>query len=195
MALAMISATQAQHIVLEACEAEAGEAFAIASCRLATQGDYWIIGCNSARFVLHGDDSAYHVGVAAYLVDAHSGALEVVGSAQSCEEYLQDKRDLAAAGDGRYILQAGFGRADKVALIRLHQRLGLPLAHALQRTMDEQRHWFSGRRRILQQLQGRLDAEGIATELILHAGNSTAIPIEDGGLCWEALGRLLQRKA
>jgi len=99
----MITSEDAQAAVLTRVNSAAHvlcrDTFVIQSCVLSARSDYWIVRANSEDFVLRGMGEKQYVGVNAYLVSTVAGSIEIVGSGQSVESYLQDKYDVEAAGD------------------------------------------------------------------------------------------------
>ena len=105
----MIAEEDAKAIILDMLNSrEHKDTFVIQSCALSPRGDYWIIRANSEDYVLRGMGEKCYVGVNAHLVSTLTGDTELVGSAASVESYLQDKYDLAAAGDQHYVLAPAF---------------------------------------------------------------------------------------
>jgi hypothetical protein len=179
----MLDAQQAKSIVLRHCEGNsqspAREPFAIQSCELSEQGEYWIVRANSEDYVLHGRGEHCYVGVNAHLVAVESGKIETVGSGQSVDQYLQDKHDIRKAGSSSYVLKPVFEHTDKAAIIRLRQSLECSMQIALQLVTPEFRNWFTGRRRVLQDIQVLLERGGVTTSIDLQPDPGHAIEVDD----------------
>ena len=179
----MLDAQQARSIVLRHCEGNSQsperERFAIQSCELSEQGEYWIVRANSEDYVLHGRGEHCYVGVNAYLVEIESGKIETVGSGQSLEQYLRDKHDVRNAGSSSYVLKPVFEHTDKAAIIRLRQSLECSMQIALQLVSPEHRHWFTGKRRVLHDIQVLLERGGVATSICLEPEPGQAIEVDE----------------
>jgi len=169
-----ISAEQAQAIVLASFTSEP---WAVESCRLSACGEYWVIGSNSAAYVLHGQAEHLHFGVNAQLVHTISGAREIVDSGMEVEDYLSDKRDGLAAGDRYYVLEPDFERTDKSLLIRLRQKLECSLQMAMQMLSEPNRRWLTGTRRALMDAQALLAREGVPTTVVLRDDVGPAVAL------------------
>lgn len=70
---------------------EYGDEFVVSSICLSERSDYWIVMANSRAWVEQGEFSKCYVGVSAYLINVKSGELEIVGSAETPEAFLQNK--------------------------------------------------------------------------------------------------------
>jgi hypothetical protein len=191
----MIPADQATALVLKRSEAASlnRERFAVQSCALSVRGDYWIVRINSEDFVLRHIGERQYVGVNAHLVDTSSGQIEIVGSGQSVEQYLEDKYDIATAGGKQYVLEASIDRSDKRSVIRLRQKLEISLQRAMQLVSPESRGWLTGKRRTLSCAQAMLQREGIATTVELREDPGVAVAIDDSVWHWKALVSALSR--
>lgn len=177
----MLSAQQASAIVLDLHKGLVRdgrpERFVIQSCGLSTNGDYWIIRCNTEDCVLHGKTEYCYVGVNAHLVAVNTGALETVASCFSVEEYLQDKEDLHVAAGRSYVLEPSFPRESKAAVINLRQKLACSYQDSFALLSGTDRQWLTGQRRYLEEVQRLLATEGIATSIELQADPQGAISI------------------
>lgn len=190
MATEVTSEVDAKNLVLS--RVGCSEPFAVQSCVLSSRGDYWIIRANSAAFVLHGDTSRLYVGVSAYLIDVHSGELEIVSSYTSAEHYLQDKYDVLEAAGQHYVLCAGFAREDKKAIVALRQKLDCPLLRALM--LAEHAHpWVTGKKSVLQHAQKLLANQGVSSVISLVDDPKDAPMINDSIWHWQALRELLRQ--
>lgn len=191
----MINEEQAKALVLHRCEtfSQDGERFAVQSCALSGNGDYWIVRANSEDFVLRGIHERCYVGGNAHLVNTASGDIETVGSAQSVEQYLEDKYDLIQAGDKHYVLEPNFGRDDKATTILLRQKLDCSLQRAIEFLSPVSRCWLTGKKSTLRKAQDMLAREGISTSIQLQAEPGSALQIDDSVWYWEALKALLNR--
>jgi len=191
----MINEAQAKALVLNRCDtfSQDGERFAVQSCTLSPKGDYWIIRANSEDFVLRGIQERCYVGVNAHLVDTASGCIETVGSAQSVEQYLEDKYDLTEAGDKHYVLEPSFGRDDKATTILLRQKLDCSVQRAIELLSPASRRWLTGKKSTLRKAQSLLAQEGISTSIQLQVAPGSALNIDDSVWYWEELKALLNR--
>lgn len=187
----MITSAAAQQLVLDRL-AKSGEKFCIQSCDLSPKGDYWIVRANSEDFVLHGRTERCYVGVSAYLIHTATGALEILGSATGWPDHLQDKYDLAAAGDAQYVLVPSFGFDDKRAVIHLRQQLDCSL-QTVRTMLAHDRAWLTGKLRVLNFAKKLLDEQGIRTTTGLRHGPVHAVPIDEALWCWELLRPALRR--
>jgi hypothetical protein len=156
------------------------ERFAIQSCELSFNGDYWVIRSNSEDYVVHGMTEFCYVGVNAYLVNVVTGKHETVVSCMSVEEYLQDKYDLEAASGNQYVLTPAIERGDKPALVNLRRKLQCTYPQILALLTGKQRHWLTGKRRLLEEAQRLLLEQAITTqiELVTDAGEAVTIGVE-----------------
>ena len=177
----MLSAQQACAIVLDLHEGSTRdghpERFVIQFCERSTDGDYWIIRCNTEDCVVHGKTECCYVGVNAHLVEVNTGALETVASCFSVEEHLQDKQDLHVAAGRSYILGPSFSSESKDAVVNLRKKLACSYPDTLALLMGTGRRWLTGKRRYLEEVQRLLASEGIATSIELHADLQGAISI------------------
>jgi hypothetical protein len=190
----MVGRPQAEEVVLRFCNASPaespGDELVIQSCELSEAGDYWIVRANSHAFVHDGDVSRCYVGVNAHLVDTHTGDHELVGSAQSVEQYLQDKYDLRTAAGRPYVLRPNFEPSDRHQAIRLRQLLGISAMAVLRLVAEPQRPWYHGSRRVLEGLQSALADHHISTRIVVEGGIGQATIVHDG-LSVEAALKLL----
>lgn len=189
----MISADAAKAIVLRLWEdAWPGERFAIQSCTLSPRGDYWVVGSNSEDFVLRGMFERCYVGISAHLVNALSGEVTIVGSAQSWEQILQDRYDEEAAEGRNYVLEPAFDRSDKEGLVNLHKQLPCSYAHAIGLLSSGGRQWFTGRLRILAHVREMLGDKGIQTTIVLRPDVQGAARVDEDDWRWDALASHLR---
>lgn len=191
----MIDADHAKALVLRRSEAvsQGRERFAIQSCKLSEQGDYWVIRANSEDFVHHGIQERCYVGLNAHLVNTASGEIDTVGSGQSVEQYLGDKYDAARAGTKHYVLGPNFDKNDKASVIRLRQKLDCTLQRAMQLVSPESSCWLTGKRRTLGHAQALLLREGIQTSIRLQQSLGSAVEIDDSVWHWDLLKSALNR--
>ncbi|MDQ7760544.1 hypothetical protein RAB70_03445 [Xanthomonas sontii] len=191
----MIEADQAKALVLRCCEAsrEGKDRFVIQFCALSECGDYWIIRANSEDFVLRGIQGRCYVGVNAHLVSTASGEIEIVGSGQSVDEYLQDKCDAARAGTNHYVLGPDFDKSDKAGVIRLRQKLECSLQRAMQLVSPEFNCWLTGEKRLLSDAKAILHKEGVTTSIRLLENPGCAVRIDNSVWYWTALKSALNR--
>ena len=194
----MIDATQAQAIVLRHCEGGRpcadSERFAVQSCEFSERGNCWIVRANSEDYVLHDRVERCYVGVNAYLVDRQSGSLEIVGSGQSVEQYLQDKDDLRSAGNCSYVLEPTFDQTGKFEVIRFRQALECSLHFALQMIAPQNRGWLTGKLRVLKDAQALLERRGVPTKIGLQQSSVGAVEVDDRAWHWQALKAALKSK-
>jgi hypothetical protein len=165
----VIAEEDAKAIILDMLNSrEHQDTFVIQSCALSPRGDYWIIRANSEDYVLRGMGEKCYVGVNAHLVSTLTGDTELVGSAASVESYLQDKYDLAAAGDQHYVLAPAFAREEKAALVNLRQKLSCSYPEALRLMEAPQKAWITGRLSTLKTAQELLQQNGISVMIELR---------------------------
>lgn len=191
----VITAEDAKSIILRLSRNdEDGLQLAIQSCELSPRGDFWVIRANSEDYVVRGMWERLLVGVSAYLVNVNDGTVSVVGSAQSCQEFLQDKHDEDAAGTMRYVLEPTFCRDDKMAVINLRQRLECSLQSALLMLSPGHRQWFTGRRSLLLDVQEVLSERGIQTAIVLLPSAESAIEVDRSMWHWDALASRMRSR-
>ncbi|NHZ34029.1 hypothetical protein [Massilia rubra] len=187
----MISSDMAQAMVLRRSEGDPSSAryekFAVQSCQLSRQGDYWIVCVNTAAYVLHGRAERCLVGANAHLVDVISGQIETVASCRPVEDYLQDKYDVRRAAGMHYMLTPAFDRTDKVAVIRIRQAFGCSMREAMKLASPEHHCWLTGPRRVLRWAQGELTLKNIVTDIILAPDAEDAVDIDDSIWHWDLL--------
>ncbi|MCO4180964.1 hypothetical protein LG195_00120 [Proteus terrae] len=175
----MITSQQAQNIVLNHCHSSpCGEQFAIYFCELSPKQDFWIIRCNSERYVIYNQPEHCYVGVNAYLVDTFTGKIDTVGSGESVEDFLQDIYDAKAAGSQFYLLRPTFSKENKIALLNLKQWLGYGYTDTVN-LLTISRNWFTGKRRHLQHIQALLNKSNIETEIVLVDKIEHAITVDN----------------
>lgn len=177
----MLSAQQACAIVLNLHEGSTRnghpERFVIQFCEGSSDGNYWVIRCNTEDYVVHGKTEYCYVGVNAHLVEVNTGAVETVASCFSVEEYLQDKRDLHIAEGRNYILEPSFSRESKGAVINLRKKLACSYPDTLALLTGTGRQWLTGKRRYIEEVQRLLASEGIETRIELHVDLQGAISV------------------
>ncbi|NHZ96239.1 hypothetical protein [Massilia sp. CCM 8734] len=187
----MISSETAQAMVLRRSEGDPSssrhEKFAVQSCQLSRQGDYWIVCVNTAAYVVHGRAEHCLVGVNAHLVDVISGQIETVASCRPVEDYLQDKYDVRRAAGMHYMLTPAFDRTDKVAVIRIRQAFGCSMQEAMKLASPEHHCWLTGPRRVLQWAQGELTLKNIVTDIVLAPDAAHAVDIDGSIWHWDLL--------
>ena len=171
----MINKGKAQKMILDLVnqsDQHVDDEFIISSIELSENKDYWIIVANSRAFIENNDFSRCYVGVRAYLVNTESAEIEVVGSGESIEDYLQDKNDIAVANGQMYVLACGFNKQDKQGIVHLHQVLKCSLSDAKilcrQKTV-----WFTAIKRDLLVAQQILNERKIITHIELIDPNKT----------------------
>lgn len=164
-----IGREQAERIVLDRLNREPDneDRFVIINSELAPRGDCWIIRANSAAYVESGDFSRMFVGVNAYLVDTANGTIEIVGSGETIEDYLQERYDERDAGGRHYVLACAIDRNDKPGLLCLHRALNCSLAVARQLIDEPHRLWLHGRKQVLMQAADLLRRRGVAVSIVL----------------------------
>lgn len=180
----MITSQQARDIVLNHCHSSpCDERFVIYFCELSAKQDFWIIRCNSERYVIYNQLEHCYVGVNAYLVDTYTGKIDIVGSGQNVEDFLQDIYDAQAAGSQFYLLRPIFSKENKIALLNLKQWLGYGYTDTVN-LLTINKNWFTGKRRNLQHVQILLNKRDINTEIIL-ADKTEGIVIIDNSTWFE----------
>jgi hypothetical protein len=141
--------------------------------------------------VLRGDASRCYVGVNAYLVDARTGAIEIVGSGQSVDSYLQDKYDLREAAGRHYVLHADFPPSGKRVIVHLRQVLECTVQRA--RELSEGgRPWLTGVRADLLRAQELFRQRGVATSIALVDEPLDARLMSGRILFWDPLRKVLR---
>ncbi|MGR2707945.1 hypothetical protein B7453_08430 [Pseudomonas sp. IB20] len=194
----MVSAQQASASILELFKGSIRDGrpqrFVIQSCELSSDGNFWVIRCNTEDYVVYGKFEYCLVGVNAHLVDVRTGSHETVASCFSVDEYLQDKRDVHAAAGKCYVLVPVFSRESKEAVINLRQKLQCSYPQSFALLSSTGRRWLTGTRRYLEHAQRLLAIEGIATGIELESDPSGAIAI--GPETWHinAVLRALEKK-
>lgn len=193
----MISAEDAQAIVLSRINSAPDDVFrdifAIQSCELSARRDYWIVRANSEDFVCRGIGEKQYVGVNAYLVSSVSGNLEIVGSGQSVENFLQDRYDTEAACGKYYVLVPNFTRHEKTALVNLRKKLECTFQEAILLISAPQNPWITGSLGTLKTAKKILERQDINVSIQLLSEISNAIEIDDGVWHWSALKTELRR--
>lgn len=175
----MINSQQAQDIVLNHCHSSpCGERFAIYFCELSPKQDFWIIRCNTERYVIYNQLEHYYVGVNAYLVGTFTGKIDIVGSGESVEDFLQDIYDAQTAGSQFYLLHPTFSKENKIALLNLKQWLGCGYTDTI-KLLTINRSWFTGKHRYLQHIQILLNKRNINTEIILVDKTESIVIIDN----------------
>ncbi|MFZ6656440.1 hypothetical protein [Undibacterium sp. TJN19] len=194
----MITAEDAQAIILRRCHQgrknNGEDEFVIQSCELSPRKDYWVIRANSADFVIRGLIEHCYVGVNAHLVDILTGEVETIGSAQSLQNYLEDKYDLINAKGNSYILRPGFDIKDKSALINLRQKLECRLQDVISMTSPDNNFWLTGTFRVLSEVKKLLEAADIKVNIELHSNLRGAIEIDERAWYFDAVKKHLQRR-
>lgn len=109
--------------------------FVIQSLKLSSKSDYWIIRANSEAYVKYRGSSKCYVGVNAYLVNTHTGQIEIVTSAQ-IDKYLQDKYDERDSNGKFYVLGSGYKDKNKLAIIKLPELYGYLFWQDIEKTMS-----------------------------------------------------------
>lgn len=190
----MITSQKAQDLVLNLCNSKCyNDKFIVYFCELSLNQDYWIIRCNSERYILNNSHAHCYVGVNAYLVNTLTGEIEIVSSAHSIDDFLQDKSDLQRAGQCFYILQPTFTKENKQALINLKQWLGCGYTEALSLLSLNNNKWFTGKLRYLQHIQALLKNKNIKTEISLIETTDNAVVIEPNILYEEDIKKELNK--
>lgn len=169
----MFDQIRAETILLESLNSsylngDREDKFVISSIKLSLNKDYWIITANSEAYVKHDDFSRCYVGVNAYLVNAKTGEIEIIGSCESVENYLQDKYDDIEAKGCLYVLGSGYKENDKKAIIKLHQILQCKLSDSRELIKGNKCIWFTGKKRVLSRVSDFFRTQGIETEIALE---------------------------
>lgn len=176
----MITSQQAQDIVLNHCHSSPpySEQFTIYFCELSPKKDFWIIRCNSERYVIYNQLDHCYVGVNAYLVDTTTGKIDIVGSGESVEDFLQDIYDVQTASNQYYLLHPAFSKENKIPLLHLKHWIGCGYIDAIN-LLTINKNWFTGKRRYLKHIQVLLDKQNIETEIILVDKTEHAIIVDN----------------
>lgn len=177
----MHTETQARNKVLtlvnSGSEHSVVDGFVISGIYLSEKKDYWIVRANSRAYVEGGDQSMCYVGVNSYLVNTESGEIEIVGSANSVESYLQQKYDLLESRGGHYVLICCFDPQAKEAILKLHKVFNCSLRKA-KYLLSERKARFTGQKTYLVSVQKLLSAKGIETEIALLETTESAILLD-----------------
>lgn len=190
----MITSQQAQDLILKYCNASlTDDIFVVYFCELSPKQDYWIIRCNSERYVIHNQLEHYYVGVNAYLVNTSTGKIDIVGSGDNVEDFLQDIYDTQTAGSQFYILRPTFTKESKVALLQLKQWISCGYIDAINLLTINQA-WFTGKRRDLQHIQTLLKIQNIDTDIILVNDIKNAVIIDNDIWFEQDVRRVLSEK-
>ncbi|EST58564.1 hypothetical protein I5E97_14805 [Proteus hauseri] len=175
----MITSQQAQDIVLNHCHSSPyDELFTVYFCELSPKQDFWIIRCNSERYVIYNQLEHCYVGINAYLVDTSTGKIDIVGSGESVEDFLQDKYDLQRANGYFYVLSPSFTKENKQALINFKQWLACGYSEIILLLSSDKNKWFTGSYRTLQHIQIQLKAVEIDTKITLMEKTDDAVVVE-----------------
>ena len=121
---------------------ENSDEFVISSIRLSPREDFWIVQANCRAYVEFGDLSKCYVGVGAYMLNAETGEIEIIGSAESPDNFLQDVYDERIAGNRFYALKCSHDLGDKRAIVNLHKMFNCPLVKAKELIRSNQ-YWFT----------------------------------------------------
>lgn len=189
----MYSELEARQKVLDfvnSGSAEREDEFVVSSIHLSEHSDYWIVTANSRAYVEEGDISRCYVGVSAYMLNTESGEIEIIGSAQSPQIFLQDKYDLRRAGSQSYVLVCSHDKYDKRAIINFHQVFKCPLQKAI-KLIRERRDWFTGKKRFLVEAQNLLAQKGIKTIVELKSQTLATSTIKSEIIWWEAMEKIV----
>ncbi|WP_368869187.1 hypothetical protein [Proteus terrae] len=116
-------------------------------------------------------------------MDTYTGKIDIVGSGQNVEDFLQDIYDAQAAGSQFYLLRPIFSKENKIALLNLKQWLGYGYTDTVN-LLTINKNWFTGKRRNLQHVQILLNKRDINTEIIL-ADKTEGIVIIDNSTWFE----------
>lgn len=181
----MLSEEQAVGIVSEYWNTRASDPrglFALAAVSLTAERDFWVIYGNTKAWVEEGDLMAMSVGIGGFLVDANTGELFIIGSAQGDAEVLQDLRDARAAAGQHYVLAAGTGSGDFQEVTSLRKLLPCGIMQARRLLAPPGRYWFTGSKRTLESHASEFQKIGMPSEVILVADPVDAIPV---GYPWD----------
>jgi hypothetical protein len=193
----MLDRTEAETLLLKLLNSsskvlERGDRFAISSVELSSNKDYWVIRANSEAYVIEGDFNRFYIGVNAYLIDICTGEIEIVGSSQSIDEYLQDKYDAKAAKGLMYVLGSGYKETDKKTIIKLRQLLQCSLSESRELIMGEKRFWFTGKKRILCAVVRSFNIQNIETDITLV--RSCNLPELSSFIFWEDVVQVMHKR-
>lgn len=187
----MITAEQAKQIILDQYNHDSDENHVIYYCEISPNQDYWIIRCNTEKSIVYQQLEYLLIGVNAHLVNTETGEVEVVGSGQDVDEYLQDNYDLRQAGTQSYVLIPVFDINNKAVLIKLRQHLQCSFAdmHLLFSTKPQV--GFTGTRRQLQHIQQQLNLFNISSNINLTPPPVKALIMNDANWHYEDSKKLL----
>lgn len=177
----MLSEEQAVAIVSEDWNAHVSDPrdqFALSKASLTPERDFWIIYGNTKASVVEDDFMRTYVGTGGFLVDAITGELVVIGSAQKAAEVLQDLRDSRASAGQHYVLAAGTGSGEHSEVVALRKLLPCGLLHARRLLASPDRYWFTGPKRILESHSTELQQIGMPSEVILVVDPAHAIAVD-----------------
>ena len=186
----MLTRQEIESLVLRMYSAD-GSPSAIQTCEQSADNAYWVVRANDARYALHGRTEFCNVGVNAYLVDASTGEIEVVGSACSVEQYLADKKDLQLAGSKKYVLYTSFDGYDPKWVIHLHRKIGCSLSDS-RRLARNTEWWLTGKKSVLDAARHLFAREGIPVSVTLAVNAGMAKLLSDAPYFWDDLKKVLQ---
>lgn len=189
-----ISSATAQAIVLRYAESEwsDGERFAIQSCQFSPRRDHWVVCCNREDYVLWGRLEREYIGVGAYVVNASTGALEVVSSLGLFAYFCPKQDDEEDEVGDDYLLQADFDRSDKRGLINLRQQLECRYEEAFRLLSDTGNGWLTGRQRVILAVQEILAERGVRVRVALCPGPTRAVRLDKRLKSWDEVKLVLR---
>ena len=155
-----------------------GDEFHPCSVELTEVGDYWLLHGNTKASVVGGIEIRTAVGVTGFIVDAKSGNLVVVGSAQDVSDILEDCRDDSVLSGQTYVLAVGLGAADIAEIKALRKLFPCSYGRARELLRVPERYWFQGKLRNLKCYQQELADAGMISEIIVLDEASNAIEID-----------------
>lgn len=163
----MVTEEHAKQIILNLHNHDSDEKYVIYYCEISQNQDYWIIRCNTEKGIIYQQFEHLLIGVNAHLVNTQNGEVEIIGSNQDVDEYLQDKHDLHEAGNKSYVLIPTFDINHKMLLIKLRQSLHCSYADIILLFSTQPQPGFTGTRRQLQYVQQRLKTLSITSDIHL----------------------------
>lgn len=107
------------------------------------------------------------VGINAHLVNTETGEIEIVGSGQSVDDYLQDKYDLHKASDQAYVLIPYINWKNNKKIIKLKQWLQCSYEDLKLLSKPQHLYGLTSYRRGLAAVQNYLLSKQITSEIKL----------------------------
>lgn len=153
--------------------------FVIQSSDLSADGGFWIIRANSDAYVNHGDFGRMYIGASCYLVDVETGDITGVGSLGNSDDVIQDILDERKACGAVYMLGSACVTADSQTLQTFRKTFICGILFARELIAGSRRDWFSGKKRILLQLQRELESLGLPSEVRLALPSKNLVEVHE----------------